>query len=79
MIKPVFVHASDDTSNTKTNSTQSTESSNRYSTFNLADIDVAVTISNDLVTFTQNVTSNNSYLEKIGAEDVEQLRAYESQ
>ena len=73
MIKPVFVHASDDTSNTKTSSTQSTESSNRYSTFNLADIDVAVTISNDLVTFTQNVTSNNSYLEKIGAEDVEQL------
>ncbi len=75
MIKPVFVHASDDTSNTKTSSTQSTESSNRYSTFNLADIDVAVTISNDLVTFTQNVTSTNSYLEKIGAEDVEQLRA----
>jgi len=75
MIKPVFVHASDDISNTKTSSTQSTESSNRYSTFNLADIDVAVTISNDLVTFTQNVTSNNSYLEKIGAEDVEQLRA----
>ncbi len=75
MIKPVFVYASDDTSNTKTSSTQSTESSNRYSTFNLADIDVAVTISNDLVTFTQNVTSNNSYLEKIGAEDVEQLRA----
>ena len=28
-----------------------------------------------MVTFTQNVTSNNSYLEKIGAEDVEQLRA----
>ena len=75
MIKPVFVHASDNTSNTKASSTQSTESSNRYSTFNLADIDVAVTISNDLVTFTQNVTSNNSYLEKIGAEDVEQLRA----
>lgn len=73
MIKPVLAHANDNTSNNTENS--STERSNRYSTFNLADIDVAVTVPNDLVTFTQNVTSNNSYLEKIGAEDVEQLRA----
>ncbi len=69
MIKPVLVHANDNTSSTNA------ENSNQYSTFNLADIDVAVTVPNNLVTFTQNVTSNNSYLEKIGAEDVEQLRA----
>ncbi len=74
MIKPVLVHANDNTSSANAENS-STESSNQYSTFNLADIDVAVRVPNDLVTFTQNVTSNNSYLEKIGAEDVEQLRA----
>lgn len=74
MTKPVLAHANDNTSNTSTENSN-IESSNRYSTFNLADIDVAVTVPNNLVTFTQNVTSNNSYLEKIGAEDVEQLRA----
>ncbi len=45
------------------------------STYKLADIDVQVSVSNDLVCFTQNVTSNNSYLELIGANDVEELRA----
>jgi hypothetical protein len=44
-------------------------------TYSLADIDVAVTVTNDLVGFTQNVTSNNSYLDKIGADDVEEVRA----
>lgn len=44
-------------------------------TYNLADLDVAVTVTEDLVGFTQNMTSNNSYLEKIGASDVEEVRA----
>ena len=44
-------------------------------TYKMPDLDLAVTVSNDLVGFTQNTTSNNSYLEKIGASDVEQVRA----
>lgn len=44
-------------------------------TYNLADLDVAVTVTEDLVGFTQNMTSNNSYLDKIGASDVEEVRA----
>ena len=47
----------------------------KASTYKIADLDVAVTVSDDLVCFTQNVTSNNSYLDLIGADDVEQLRA----
>ena len=34
-------------------------------TYKMPDLDLAVTVSNDLVGFTQNTTSNNSYLEKI--------------
>ncbi len=49
-------------------------SSDTY-TYNLADLDVAVTVTEDLVGFTQNMTSNNSYLDKIGASDVEEVRA----
>ena len=77
MINPIIVHADNNTKNSNNESLENAnkDSSKQYSTFNLADIDVAVTVSNDFVTFTQNVTSNNSYLEKIGAEDVEQLRA----
>ena len=44
-------------------------------TYKMPDLDLAVTVSNDLVGFTQNTTPNNSYLEKIGASDVEQVRA----
>ncbi len=44
-------------------------------TYNLSDLDVAVTVTEDLVGFTQNMTSNNSYLDKIGASDVEEVRA----
>ena len=44
-------------------------------TYKMPDLDLPVTVSNDLVGFTQNTTSNNSYLEKIGASDVEQVRA----
>ena len=47
----------------------------KASTYKIADLDVSVTVSDDLVCFTQNVTSNNSYLDLIGADDVEQLRA----
>lgn len=47
----------------------------KASTYKIADLDVAVTVSDDLVCFTQNVTSNNSYLDLIGADDVEQLPA----
>jgi len=66
LLKPVAANAEE---------TLSTNATDGSSTFNLADIDVAVTVSNNLVAFTQNVTSNNSYLEKVGAEDVEQFRA----
>lgn len=77
MINPIIVHADNNTKNSNNESLENAnkDSSKQYSTFNLADIDVAVTVSNDFVIFTQNVTSNNSYLEKIGAQDVEQLRA----
>lgn len=44
------------------------------STYSFADIDLEVSVSNDYVCFTQNVTSNNSYLEKIGADNAEELR-----
>lgn len=44
------------------------------STFKFADIDLQVSVPDDLVCFTQNVTSNNAYLEKIGAENAEGLR-----
>ncbi len=43
-------------------------------TYKFADIDLQVNISDNFVCFTRNVTSNNSYLEKIGAENAEALR-----
>ncbi|MBQ4283388.1 MAG: hypothetical protein IJB96_05600 [Lachnospira sp.] len=46
----------------------------RNTTFSFADIDLAVDVSDDLVCFTRNVSSNNAYLEKIGAENAEGLR-----
>lgn len=44
-------------------------------TYKFSDIDLTLTVTEDLVGFTQNMTSNNSYLDKIGADDVEEVRA----
>lgn len=43
--------------------------------YKLADLDLQVSVSNELICFTQNVTSNNAYLDLIGADDVEELRS----
>lgn len=64
-----------ETTPTASESDISVSDTSSVSTYKLADIDVQVSVSNDLVCFTQNVTSNNSYLELIGANDVEELRA----
>ncbi len=64
-----------ETASTASESDISVSDTSSVSTYKLADIDVQVSVSNDLVCFTQNVTSNNSYLELIGANDVEELRA----
>lgn len=45
------------------------------SVYKLADINLQVSVPTDLVCFTQNVTSNNAYLELIGADNVEELRS----
>lgn len=44
-------------------------------TYKLADLNLQVSVSNDLICFTQNVTANNAYLDLIGADDVEELRS----
>lgn len=44
-------------------------------TYKFSDIALTLTVTEDLVGFTQNMTSNNSYLDKIGADDVEEVRA----
>lgn len=49
--------------------------SENTSTYKIADLNLQVSVPNELICFTQNVTSNNSYLELIGAEDVEELRS----
>ena len=64
-----------ETASTASASDISISDTSSVSTYKLADIDIQVSVSNDLVCFTQNVTSNNSYLELIGANDVEELRA----
>lgn len=44
-------------------------------TYSFSDINLKVTIPNELICFTQSVTSNNSYLDLIGTNDVEELRS----
>lgn len=44
------------------------------SKYKFSDIDLIVTIPEDLVCFTRSTTNNNSYLEKIGVEDASELR-----
>lgn len=65
MLAPISVYADEATS---------APASVKTSTFKFANIDLQVDVPDDLVGFTQNVTSNNAYLEKIGAEDAEGLR-----
>lgn len=43
--------------------------------YSFSDINLKVNIPNELICFTQSVTSNNSYLDLIGADDVEELRS----
>jgi uncharacterized membrane protein len=43
--------------------------------YKFADIDVSVSVPNDLITFTRSVTSNNANLDLLGVDDVEELRA----
>ncbi len=64
-LAPVSVYADETTASSKEIKT---------SAFKFADIDLQVNVPDDLVGFTQKVTSNNAYLEKIGAEDAEGLR-----
>ena len=45
------------------------------SDYKLADINLQVSVPNDLVVFTRNVTSNNAYLDLVGTDDVEELRS----
>lgn len=59
---------------TESDNTKATVATLTSSTQKVADLDVAVKVSDDLVVFTQNVTSNNSYLELIGASSPEELR-----
>lgn len=44
-------------------------------TYKFSDINLQVNIPNELICFTQAVTSNNAYLDLIGADDVEELRS----
>lgn len=44
-------------------------------TYKFSDINLQVSIPNELICFTQAVTSNNAYLDLIGADDVEELRS----
>lgn len=43
--------------------------------YKFSDINLQVSIPNELICFTQSVTSNHSYLELIGVDDVEELRS----
>jgi len=45
------------------------------SSYKFADINLEVTVPNDLVAFTRNVTSNNAHLDRVGVDDVEELRS----
>lgn len=60
----IYVNADDNKSSSDT----------KESRYNIADIDLSISVPDSFVVFTQNVTSNNSYLEKIGVDDVEQQR-----
>ena len=44
-------------------------------TYKFSDISLQVSVPDDLVGFTRNVTSNNAYLDKVGTDDVEELRS----
>ncbi len=53
----------------------SASDSGSLSVYKLADISLQVQVPDELVCFTQNVTSNNAYLELLGVSDVEELRS----
>ena len=55
----IYVNADDNKSSSDT----------KESRYNIADIDLSISVPDSFVVFTQNVTSNNSYLEKIGESD----------
>lgn len=69
-------NASENTENTASSgAADASDTSGGSSSYKISDLDVEVKVSDDLVVFTRSVTSNNSYLDLIGVNDVEELRS----